>query len=285
MARRSNGKPLAEDLLNLFVTWPWYVSLALAFIIFFGIDIYQQLTPEIETLPKSQKPGDLVIAALEPFKAIGLGIIKYLMPVLLITAGVISFLKSLQSTKRYETVAQSPSSDSLNEMTWKDFESLVGEYFRRQGYQVKETPEGPDGGVDLRIKKDERSYLVQCKQWRFRKIPVSVVRELFGLVASENAAGGFIVVSGLLTQEAQKFAENKPIYVIDGDTFYSFISQREKEAACFPPNNQSSLKIYRCPVCNSRMVKRVARKGPNTGQEFWGCTRFPSCFGTRDISG
>lgn len=285
MAPRSKGKPLAENLLNLFVTWPWYVSIALAFIIFFGIDIYQQLAPDTETLPKSQKPGDLVIAAFEPFKAIGLGIIKYIMPVLLIIAGVVSFLKSLQNAKRYQTVAKSPSSASLNEMTWREFESLVCEYFGRQGYLVKETPRGPDGGVDLRIRKDDRLYLVQCKQWRFRKVPVSVIRELFGLVVSENAAGGFIVVSGFLTQEAQRFAENKPIHVIDGDTFYSFISQREKEAACFPPNNRSNLKVYRCPACNSRMVKRVARKGPNIGQEFWGCTRFPSCFGTRDING
>ena len=27
------------------------------------------------------------------------------------------------------------------------------------------------------------------------------------------------------------------------------------------------------------MVRRTARKGPNPGQQFWGCTAFPQCIG------
>jgi hypothetical protein len=38
-----------------------------------------------------------------------------------------------------------------------------------------------------------------------------------------------------------------------------------------------------CPSCNSLMVSRKAKKGPNAGQVFWGCPRFPACHGTRDI--
>ena len=36
-----------------------------------------------------------------------------------------------------------------------------------------------------------------------------------------------------------------------------------------------------CPKCNSDMVLRTARKGPNAGSQFWGCPRFPACRGTR----
>lgn len=39
-----------------------------------------------------------------------------------------------------------------------------------------------------------------------------------------------------------------------------------------------------CDVCGASMVKRVAKKGANTGEGFWGCTRFPQCRGTRAIS-
>lgn len=35
-----------------------------------------------------------------------------------------------------------------------------------------------------------------------------------------------------------------------------------------------------CPNCGEEMIKRVARKGPNPGQEFWGCPAFPGCRGT-----
>jgi len=38
-----------------------------------------------------------------------------------------------------------------------------------------------------------------------------------------------------------------------------------------------------CPRCGARMVKRRARKGPNAGNEFWGCSRYPECRGTSPL--
>ena len=38
-----------------------------------------------------------------------------------------------------------------------------------------------------------------------------------------------------------------------------------------------------CPRCGQGMVKRLARRGRNAGGYFWGCSRYPSCKGTRDI--
>lgn len=38
-----------------------------------------------------------------------------------------------------------------------------------------------------------------------------------------------------------------------------------------------------CPICGSRMRYRTARRGARAGRPFWGCSRFPSCRGTRNI--
>lgn len=38
-----------------------------------------------------------------------------------------------------------------------------------------------------------------------------------------------------------------------------------------------------CPVCGKPMIKRVAKKGINSGHEFWSCSGFPDCTGTRNI--
>ena len=38
-----------------------------------------------------------------------------------------------------------------------------------------------------------------------------------------------------------------------------------------------------CPQCGSRMVRRTARRGSRAGRPFWGCSRYPSCTGTRPI--
>ena len=38
-----------------------------------------------------------------------------------------------------------------------------------------------------------------------------------------------------------------------------------------------------CPVCGKPMIKRVAKKGVNSGKEFWSCSGYPQCNGTRKI--
>lgn len=40
----------------------------------------------------------------------------------------------------------------------------------------------------------------------------------------------------------------------------------------------------RCPKCGARMKKRVARKGPFAGNEFWGCSNYPRCKGIINIT-
>lgn len=39
-----------------------------------------------------------------------------------------------------------------------------------------------------------------------------------------------------------------------------------------------------CPKCNGEMVKRVAKKGQQQGQTFFGCSQFPKCRGVVNIN-
>ncbi len=69
--------------------------------------------------------------------------------------------------------------ESLAAGGWRQFERLVGEAFRRQGYSVEETGlGGADGGIDLILRKDGRRTLVQCKQWKRQQVGVSVARNV-----------------------------------------------------------------------------------------------------------
>ena len=38
-----------------------------------------------------------------------------------------------------------------------------------------------------------------------------------------------------------------------------------------------------CHLCGSSMTKRLAKRGRNAGNYFWGCTRYPRCKGTKPI--
>lgn len=39
-----------------------------------------------------------------------------------------------------------------------------------------------------------------------------------------------------------------------------------------------------CPNCGSMMVLRNVKKGKNTGNQFWGCSRYPKCRGVVSIT-
>jgi hypothetical protein len=39
-----------------------------------------------------------------------------------------------------------------------------------------------------------------------------------------------------------------------------------------------------CPVCNRRMVERIAKRGGNPGRRFWGCSAYPDCRGIREMA-
>ena len=95
---------------------------------------------------------------------------------------------------------------SLSAGGWRQFEVLVGEAFRRQGYIVEETGlGGADGGIDLILRKDDRRTLVQCKQWKRQQVGVSVVREMAGLLAHHQADAVKIVCIGHYTHDAERY--------------------------------------------------------------------------------
>ncbi|MGB9130079.1 MAG: restriction endonuclease, partial [Thiobacillus sp.] len=177
----------------------------------------------------------------------------------------------------------SPDRGALNDMSWQQFEALVGEAFRRKGYAVTETGGGgADGGIDLALKKEGETFLVQCKQWKAFKVSVNTVRELYGVMAAEGATGGYVVTSGVFTDEARAFAAGRNIELLDGKALHTLIrgvSVPAKAVAASPAATPAGSPA--CPVCQSAMVKRTAKRGANSGNAFWGCSQYPGCKGTR----
>ena len=151
---------------------------------------------------------------------------------------------------------------------------------------------GADGGIDFVLKKEGEVFLVQCKQWRAYKVSVSVVRELLGVMVTKGAVGGFLVTSGIFTAEAQSFAKGQNIELIDGPMLTAMIEKAhgmssnkvDRTKKNVPESTSSTANAEPiCPQCGNSMVKRVARKGSNSGKNFWGCVEFPRCRGVRAI--
>ena len=173
--------------------------------------------------------------------------------------------------------------ESLRALPWKRFEDLLGEAYRRQGYRVEETlGGGADGGVDLVLRKEGRTILVQCKRHK-SPIGVTVVRELYGVLIDRRAAGAKLVATTNFTPDAVAFAAGKPIELVGSTALLELIRgvQTSGNIAASVPEKEQSQRAPVCPRCGSEMALRTARQGARAGQSFWGCPRFPECRGMR----
>lgn len=190
----------------------------------------------------------------------------------------VGFLSRLFSSKDKSEL------ENLRKLSWREFEILACEIYRQLGYQVFETSSGADGGVDLTLKKDGEVTLVQCKHWRTKKIGVKTIRELYGVMISENANKAVVMCSGSYTNDAYSFAANKPISMIEGQTLLAMINTANKPQNQITPNKPLTPQEKTCKRCGSNMIVRTAKQGVNAGNKFWGCTSFPRCRNIEDLS-
>ncbi|MCK9195221.1 MAG: restriction endonuclease [Nevskia sp.] len=233
---------------------------------------------------------------------------QYLLPLSLLLAALKGFAGRLHRRRLLEETARRAEASALLNLSWQDFERLVGETFRRRGYAVQETSAGADGGVDLILDKDGENYFVQCKRWRATKVGVEVVRELYGVMAAQGVAGGFVVTAGTFTNPAIRFASGRNIDLIDGRGLMVMLkgnlptpaaaSPAPPAAATAPRKTAATVvtlqqpvilaagtdPVPECPVCKAPMIRRIARQGSNAGRAFWGCRQYPQCNGVRPIA-
>jgi len=275
-------------MLGLVAMLPWSVGIVLALVSYVFLHQLAKPTP-LQGLQPSQITGVIVGSFIKTFAFAG----QFIVPAICLLGALGSYLARRGRQALVSNVSQSKSADVLDGMSWREFEMLVGEAFRLQGYRVAETGgAGADGGIDLVLTKGSEKFLVQCKQWKAFKVSVMVVRELYGVMAAKGAAGGFVVTSGRFTEDATAFADGRNITLIDGPCLHGLLAQAKAARSIVnqPPARASELPVppvfnavSACPTCGAAMKKRVAKHGANAGGEFWGCIRYPACKGTRNI--
>lgn len=281
MARRKSSG-LVGNVASLGAALPWWLSLLLAALAY---GILHQIAGQ-QPAPAAG-PGKIGPAVAGQLTVTLASIGQYLIPFCLALGAVGSLVKRQKAKTLTRQVAKDPA-NALAGLSWVEFERLVGEGFRQRGYAVAETRSGADGGIDLRLNKNGELFLVQCKHWRAQKVPVEVVRELYGVIAAEGAAGGFVVASGTFTVPAREFAKGRNIELLDGTKLSAMIAPVPPRAKPGGSKNRpvdapKGATAPDCPQCGAAMVRRVARRGTNAGGGFWGCSKFPACRGMRAL--
>ena len=202
--------------------------------------------------------------------------LQFAVPFCLLVGVTVSLIKRHKAKRLLIQARENPAA-AIAAMSWRDFERLVGGAFRAQGYEVVEFGgPAPDGGVDLRLTKDRKRYLVQCKHWKAWQVGVAIVRELNGVVAAEKADGGFVITGGTFSADARAFADTCGIKLVDGPGLQKMIGGVGAETG--KPVLTDVHAVPQCPECGASMVERVAGQGQYKGQKFWGCSTYPKCF-------
>lgn len=113
--------------------------------------------------------------------------------------------------------------DALARLTWQDFEHLLAEHYRAQGYRVEHHAPATSlktlsAGVDLRLTRGNESVILQCKHWDALEVEVQEVNELLSVMLNEAATKGILVTRGRFTAEAINVQRRQPrLQLMDGD--------------------------------------------------------------------
>jgi hypothetical protein len=94
-------------------------------------------------------------------------------------------------------------------MTPIDYENMVAEYFRSQGYSVKTTQQSSDWGVDAIAEKGAEKIALQMKMYGDspRKINRKMIMELHGAKDYFSCTKAIIISDGSLEQSASQVAD------------------------------------------------------------------------------
>jgi restriction system protein len=159
----------------------------------------------------------------------------------------------------------------LRKMDPTEFEKYIAELFLRLGYKTEAVGGSRDGGIDVVAEKDGVRHYIQCKKY-FSKHQVGSpeVRDFYGAIAGRLTHGeGWFITTNKFTPEAQKFAEDKPIILINQFKLIEYIRLAEKGGFNSQPKINENLK---CPKCEGFLVERESKYGV-----FYGCSNYPKC--------
>jgi restriction system protein len=207
---------------------PWYLALGAAVASFVVLHIASATAPPLQPL-------------------------QFIVPLAFLILAGWSFWSRRHSLRLQDLLASDDLATALEALSWRDFERLVGEAFRRRGFHIDALRRGASGDeFDLEMTRNGESFFAQCKHWRARKVGIVSVRELYGAMEARGAAGGFVITSGGFSPEARSFAEGRNVELIDGPNLNSMIS----------PNSDDSCDTQRVAIVRAIEAERLLEAAP-----------------------
>ncbi len=176
------------------------------------------------------------------------------------------FLKALLTKKsKLNWMLSKKHIREVQNLTPTEFENYIAELFRSHGFKTNTVGGVGDGGIDVVAEKNGLVHYIQCKKFITRKVPVGAVRDFYGAIADKVDGGkGYFITTNVFTLEAEKFAEDKPIELVDRFKLVEYMKNAKVEV-------KTQTKEL-CPKCGGNLIERKGKFG-----SFLGCNKYPKC--------
>lgn len=166
----------------------------------------------------------------------------------------------------------------LRQMKPSEFEDYIADLFSRLGYKTRAVGQSHDGGIDVTAEKDGVTHYIQCKKFITQEVTVGAMRDFYGALADHLANGkGYFIITNKFTAEAEKFAEDKPIELIDGFELIRYIRLANKNNTIIDETKSGNKENRKCSKCGGNLIERTGKFG-----KFFGCSNYPKCDYTRN---
>ena len=165
--------------------------------------------------------------------------------------------------------------DHWMSMSGPEFERELATLYRQLGYRVESTPTSGDQGIDLILRKNGMTTVVQCKSHQ-KPVGPAIARELFGSMVAFRADDAILACTAGFTRGVKDFVKGKPITLISASELVSM--GRRVKSKTLSVAELDSPPICPMSACKRPMVLRTGYRG-----RFWGCPRYPKCRGIRDV--
>lgn len=182
------------------------------------------------------------------------------------------FIDKMRKNKKFSAINSFNSDKNILEKLRKlrpaEFEDYIAFLFSKLGFITERVGGSYDGGIDVAATKDGVKHYIQCKKYISSQVSVGAIRDFYGALTDKMANGkGYFITTNKFTLEAEKFAETKPIELIDGYKLLQYIKIAKMD-------NEEYFKkgIEVCPRCGGSLVERSGKYG-----KFFGCSNYPKC--------
>jgi restriction system protein len=178
---------------------------------------------------------------------------------------------SRKSELKLTNVARASLSDEL----LRDYETFL----RQRGLRVWPKDSREALAMRSRLAQDQATDLPRGRPGVVRLTGLFGLTEFVEKAAPELAANAMLCAVNQAAYLLKRQLESQgEIFLEKGGFTEKLYGARKRERLSDRSNASDNSPM--CPLCGQTMRLRTARKGPKTGQAFWGCSGYPDCRGT-----